>query len=67
MLAIAHQSDEMLFDVPPHGAPAEKRHRPWRSTLPVMRSFPRLAAECADEPVVEARLEEEPERWDGMA
>ena len=39
----------------------------WRARLPVMRAFPRLAVEQIDEPLVEARWDEEPERWDGMA
>lgn len=39
----------------------------WALRMPVMRSFPRLAVEPKEEPAVEARLDEEPERWDGMA
>jgi len=35
--------------------------------VPVMRSFPRLAVEPDEQQLVEARFDEEPERWDGMA
>lgn len=39
----------------------------WGLRRPVMRSFPRLAVEQDEVPLPEARFEEEPERWDGMA
>jgi len=57
---------------PPFPIPSDAEREPdvWTARMPivpVMRSFPRLAVERAEEPVVEARFDEEPERWDGMA
>ena len=65
MVAVAVRQ-EMLFNDAPPVMPVD--HGPkWGMRLPVMRAFPRLAVEQIDEPVGEARWDEEPERWDGMA
>ncbi|MGB7156459.1 MAG: hypothetical protein WBD40_00250 [Tepidisphaeraceae bacterium] len=63
-LAAMHH-DLLTHDRPP-GMPTERTDA-WALRMPVMRAFPRLAVERVDEPVIEARWEEEPERWDGMA
>ena len=64
MVAVAVRQ-EMLFNEAPPVMPANRQE--WGARLPVMRAFPRLAVEQIDEPLVEARWDEEPERWDGMA
>jgi hypothetical protein len=66
MVALAVRAETSLFDgLPPvHPGTCDTE---WAARLPVMRSFPRLAVERDEEPVVEARFEEDPERWDGMA
>ena len=61
-LAVSHEA----FSNHPSGTPTPS-HRDWTARLPVMRSFPRLAVERAEESLLEARWDEEPERWDGMA
>ena len=65
MVAVAVRQ-EMLFNEAPPVMPANREHE-WGMRLPVMRAFPRLAVDQIDEPLVEARWDEEPERWDGMA
>ena len=65
MVSLAIDLDRRLVDVPP-GANRQSDQR-WSDRMPVMRAFPRLAVEVADGPVVDARWDEEPERWDGMA
>jgi hypothetical protein len=47
--------------------PADRETDAWTVRMPVMRSFPRLAVERDEQALVESRLDEEPERWDGMA
>ena len=63
---------EMLTHCPPPipampEMPVNRAPDAWTVRRSVMRSFPRLAVERSEEPVVEARFDEEPERWDGMA
>ena len=61
---------EMLTHCPPPVMLLDREPDAWTVRMPivpVMRSFPRLAVEREEEPVVEARFDEEPERWDGMA
>ena len=65
MVALAVRHEVLSNDLPP-GVPTQSRHG-WGLRTPVMRAFPRLAVEPVDEPAVEARWDEEPERWDGMA
>ena len=65
MVAIAVRQEILFNDAPPV-MPAE-RGMEWPMRRPVMRAFPRLAVEHDEEPRVEARFDEEPERWDGMA
>lgn len=65
MVAIAVPEEELFTDAP-SVMPAE-RGIDWPLLRPVMRAFPRLAVERDEEPRIEARFDEEPERWDGMA
>ena len=65
MVAIAVPQETLFNDAPPV-MPAE-RGMEWAMRKPVMRAFPRLALECDEQPRIEARIDEEPERWDGMA
>jgi hypothetical protein len=65
MVALAARHEMLSNDLPPV-MPAESRYE-WGTRRPVMRAFPRLAAERVEEPTVEAQWHEEPERWDGMA
>ena len=65
MVAIAVRHETLFNDAPP--VMPSSRAKEWDARLPVMREFPRLAVEPTDEPVIEARWDEEPERWDGMA
>ena len=65
MVALAARHETSSNDYPP-AIPAPSRHD-WTARLPVMRAFPRLAVERAEEPTVDAQWHEEPERWDGMA
>ena len=66
MVALAVRAETSLFDGVPPVLPGTCDAE-WTVRLPVMRSFPRLAVEPSEEPVLEARFEEDPERWDGMA
>ena len=69
-MSFAAMPVEMLTHCPPPVMPLDREPDAWTVRMPivpVMRSFPRLAVERAEEPVVEARFDEEPERWDGMA
>jgi hypothetical protein len=63
-VAVAVGQDVLFNEAPVMPA---NREQEWGMRLPVMRAFPRLAVEQVDEPLVEARWDEEPERWDGMA
>ena len=65
MVALAVRHEALSNDLPP-GAATQSR-RAWELRMPVMRAFPRLAVEPVDQPAIEARWDEEPERWDGMA
>ena len=65
MVALAARSEAFPNDL--HAGPATGSGHPWGLRMPVMRAFPRLAVEPVDEPAAEARWDEEPERWDGMA
>jgi hypothetical protein len=64
-LAAIH-TDLLTHGLPPV-MPADRSPDAWSLRMPVMRAFPRLAVERDEEPLVEARFDEEPERWDGMA
>ena len=64
MVALAFHPEAFTNDLP--GVPTQPRAE-WGTRLPVMRAFPRLAAERVEEPTVEAQWHEDPERWDGMA
>jgi hypothetical protein len=66
MSLAAIQHDLFTRDYPPV-MPDDRSPDTWGLRMPVMRAFPRLAVERAEEPVLEARFDEEPERWDGMA
>jgi len=66
MSLAAMQHDLLTHSLPPP-IPADRPDAWTRPHLPVMRSFPRLAVERDEEPGAEARFDEEPERWDGMA
>ena len=69
-MSFAAMPVEMLTHCPPPVMPLDREPDAWTVLMPivpVMRSFPRLAVERGEEPVVEARFDEEPERWDGMA
>ena len=65
MVAIAVRQEILFNDAPP--VMSAERGMEWPMRRPVMRAFPRLAVEHDEEPRVEARFDEEPERWDGMA
>ena len=64
MVAVAVRQETLFNQVPPV-MPSNREQ--WGMRLPVIRAFPRLAVDQIDEPLVEARWDEEPERWDGMA
>jgi hypothetical protein len=61
MVALAVRCKALSNDLKPV-MPAE-----WGKRFPVIRIFPRLAVERIEPPKAEARWDEEPERWDGMA
>lgn len=65
MVALAVRQEILSNDLPPTLPPEPGQE--WGMRLPVMRAFPRLAVEPIEAPIYEARWEEEPERWDGMA
>jgi hypothetical protein len=65
MVALAVRHDAICEQMPPT-LPAESTWQ-WGPHVPVIRSFPRLAADAVEAPLIEARSDEEPERWDGMA
>ncbi|HEV2295983.1 MAG TPA: hypothetical protein VGR35_19210 [Tepidisphaeraceae bacterium] len=67
-LAVEHQmrSSNMRSSDAPSAMPGEEGSC-WGMRVAVMRHFPRLAVEPTEEPTVDARWDEEPERWDGMA
>ncbi len=64
MVALAVRHEALSNEISPVMLP--DRMTDWGTRLPIMRAFPRLAIERIESPV-EARWDEEPERWDGMA
>ena len=66
-MSIAAICHDVLTHHCPAGMPVDRQPQSWSLRIPVMRAFPRLAVERVEAPLVEARFDEEPERWDGMA